>query len=236
MRKQKAKWDVRSVGALMISITLALITLGSGVFHYQPYAKAQAEQQMKIELAKEQEIEFMLKSIETEVAILQDNIDMKKKIKTIDEYFNKHNSGKLKWKGDVFVAIARLYNIDPFRMVAISVHETTNGTSYAAKVQKNICGMNWSYDELKLLNKLGYNPDIYNIKVYGSVDECITSLGFKLRKLYKDQWGLETLTEIQTRYAPTSDTRQGLDGMDNTIWAKSTIKIYRELEAIYNKL
>ena len=57
MRKQKAKWDVRSVGALMILITLALITLGSGVFHYQPALKAQAQQQLLIE-------EQMLKEIE----------------------------------------------------------------------------------------------------------------------------------------------------------------------------
>ena len=153
----------------------------------------------------------------------------------IDLYFLGSN-GVLEHKGDVFVSAGQLYWIDSFRLVAICAWESVNGTSYASKNQNNVAGMNWSNEELKILKKHGYNPTIYNIKNYATVDASITELAFKLKFLYKNHWGLETLTDIQTKYAPLSDPRNGLAGMQNNQWTKGTIKVYNELESIYNRL
>lgn len=173
----------------------------------------------------------IINEVANEVDIITSHKSNQIKVKTINKYFNLNNSGVLKGKGNIFVQTATLYGLDPYRLVSIAAHES-NGNSYAAKNQNNICGINWSNEEVKQLKKRGYNPSIYNIKIYGSIDENILSLGFKLKYLYKDVWGLTTLSEIQTRYAPTSDPRQGLDGMDNTIWTQNTIKIYYKLQEI----
>jgi hypothetical protein len=215
---------------MLISIFAGIINLYINEGHSEKIKELQQEV-----INAEKERKDYYNKISNQLALIEENERMKLQVRTLDTYFERKNAGVLKWTGDKFVTIGKLYWIDPFRMASMSMLES-RGTSEAALKQNNVCGINWTDEELSILKKKGFRPDIYNVKIYGSVDECIMAQGFKLKTLYKDYWGLKTLSEIQTRWAPEDDHREGMDGMSNATWTKNTVAIYRELEAVYKEL
>ena len=130
------------------------------------------------------------------------------------------------------VVLSELYDIDPYRPMSIIIHETDFGHSKAFKVNRNVCGLNWTDRQKELL---GIKPNIYNLAVEKTIEASVTNL-IKLLVAYRNfDTPLVTLNEIQTKYAPNNDPRNGLCGMDNSTWAKNTIHHYNQLAKLYSR-
>lgn len=146
----------------------------------------------------------------------------------IYEYMDEIDASKeLKDLIPLILTLSKLYDIDPLRPTAIILHETGNGHSKAMQVNRNVCGLNWTERQKELLD---LKTDIYNLAVEKTHEASVTNL-MVLLKYYRDNWGLEYLSEIQVKYAPLDDPRNGLSGMDNSVWLKQTIFYYRQIEA-----
>lgn len=98
---------------------------------------------------------------------------------------NSHLEGVLKNTGQFFQEAGELYQINPALLAAISMHETGNGTSNAARFKFNVAGM------------MGKN----GLKSYPSIRDSIFDMARNLRKNYLDK-GLGTITQIGAKYAP----------------------------------
>jgi beta-N-acetylglucosaminidase len=98
---------------------------------------------------------------------------------------NAHLKGVLQNTGHLFEAAGKKYEIDPAMLAAISIHETGNGTSNAARFKFNVAGM---------MSKNG-------LKTYSSVEESIFDMARNLRQNYLDQ-GRTTIAQIGAKYAP----------------------------------
>lgn len=98
---------------------------------------------------------------------------------------DQHLKGVLKHAGSNFVEAGKQYNINPSLLAAISMHETGNGTSQAARTKHNIAGM---------MGKGG-------LKTYSSIQESIFDMARNLKKNYIDQ-GRNSIAEIGAKYAP----------------------------------
>lgn len=223
---------------IVFSAILVLVVLAGGKDYQQGLAYEQqqeAQKQALINQKLEEEERLFLLEVKRlkEIEKLYGELTVYTKLdeakeKAIKQYFKQiGGAGCLEGKEKIFIQISKMYDIDPFRPISIALWETDRGTSYATKKQYNISGMN---------NSSGKKTDIYNLRYYTSIDESIHHLVYKLATLYRDKWGLVTLTDIQKRYAPDNDIRNGLDGMDNSIWLENTIKHYRGMENIYNQL
>lgn len=64
-----------------------------------------------------------------------------KTVREIGEILNKTLGGILSGFGETFARLSMEKGMDPYLLVAISVHETGNGTSYAAKNKYNFGGI-----------------------------------------------------------------------------------------------
>ncbi|MEW9052662.1 MAG: glucosaminidase domain-containing protein [Neobacillus sp.] len=98
---------------------------------------------------------------------------------------NAHLKGVLQNTGHLFEAAGKKYGIDPALLAAISIHETGNGSSNAARFKFNVAGM---------MSKNG-------LKSYSSVEESIFDMARNLRQNYLDQ-GRTTIAQIGAKYAP----------------------------------
>jgi Mannosyl-glycoprotein endo-beta-N-acetylglucosaminidase len=98
---------------------------------------------------------------------------------------NSHLKGVLTNAGDAFVAAGEKYQISPALLASISMHETGNGTSNAAKYKYNVAGM------------MGKN----GLKTYDSIQESIFDMARNLRQNYLDK-GKLTIAQIGAKYAP----------------------------------
>ncbi|MBM4764126.1 glucosaminidase domain-containing protein [Bacillus sp. B15-48] len=98
---------------------------------------------------------------------------------------NAQLKGVLQNKGDLFVEAGKKYNLSPALLAAISIHETGNGSSNAARFKFNVAGM------------MGKN----GLKTYDSVADSIFDMARNLRQNYLDK-GLTTLSQIGAKYAP----------------------------------
>lgn len=101
------------------------------------------------------------------------------------EALNYHLKGVLQNTGNLFAEAGKKYNIDPALLAAISIHETGNGMSNAARFKFNVAGM------------MGKN----GLKTYSSVEESIFDMARNLRQNYLDQ-GKLTISQIGAKYAP----------------------------------
>lgn len=98
---------------------------------------------------------------------------------------NSHLKGVLQNTGHLFAEAGKKYNIDPALLAAISIHETGNGTSNAARFKFNVAGM------------MGKN----GLKSYSSIEESIFDMARNLRQNYLDK-GKITIVQIGAKYAP----------------------------------
>jgi flagellum-specific peptidoglycan hydrolase FlgJ len=96
-----------------------------------------------------------------------------------------HLKGVLQNTGHLFEAAGKKYGIDPALLAAVSIHETGNGSSNAARFKFNVAGM------------MGKN----GLKSYSSVEESIFDMARNLKKNYLDQ-GRTTIAQIGAKYAP----------------------------------
>jgi beta-N-acetylglucosaminidase len=98
---------------------------------------------------------------------------------------NRHLKGVLQNTGHFFEEAGKKYDIDPALLASISIHETGNGTSNAARFKFNVAGM------------MGKN----GLKTYSSIEESIFDMARNLRQNYLDQ-GKLTIAQIGAKYAP----------------------------------
>ncbi|WP_223282778.1 glucosaminidase domain-containing protein [Neobacillus kokaensis] len=93
--------------------------------------------------------------------------------------------GVLQNTGHHFAEAGEKYQINPALLAAISIHETGNGTSNAARFKYNVAGM------------MGKN----GLKSYDSIRDSIFDMARNLRQNYLDQ-GKQTIAQIGAKYAP----------------------------------
>jgi hypothetical protein len=105
--------------------------------------------------------------------------------KTGGDNLNSHLKGVLQNTGHFFAEAGKKYDINPALLAAISIHETGNGTSNAARFKFNVAGM------------MGKN----GLKTYPSIEESIFDMARNLRQNYLDQ-GKLTIAQIGAKYAP----------------------------------
>ncbi|WEG11240.1 glucosaminidase domain-containing protein [Pullulanibacillus sp. KACC 23026] len=119
--------------------------------------------------------------------------------------------GKLAGMGAVFVQAGQTYNVDPALLMAISQHETGNGTSNAAKEKNNVAGM------------MGSN----GLKSYSSVSDSIMDMAQNLSSNYLGK-GLTSIGQIGAKYAPVgaSNDPTGL----NNYWVTDVTKNYQTIK------
>jgi hypothetical protein len=104
---------------------------------------------------------------------------------TSGEGLNPHLKGVLQNAGRYFTEAGEKYGINPALLAAISIHETGNGTSNAARFKFNVAGM------------MGKN----GLKTYSSIQESIFDMARNLRQNYLDK-GKLTIAQIGAKYAP----------------------------------
>lgn len=96
-----------------------------------------------------------------------------------------HLKGVLQNTGHLFEEAGKKYGIAPALLAAISIHETGNGTSNAARFKYNVAGM------------MGKN----GLRSYSSIEESIFDMARNLRQNYLDK-GKLTIAQIGAKYAP----------------------------------
>ena len=232
MRKQKAKWDIRSVGALLIGITLVGITLGSGKIHYQPAAKeAAAMEQMKINADKEikdqyiAQLEKHFEDYKRTSAITE--LDMKK-IRIMEQYLIEQGGtgGKLEGRANDFMNICKFseVNLDPLLLWSITIHETGSGHSQAIKQLNNVGG-------------IFYGNSLMNYKsVYRGIVDMALQLRYNgyydnVEGFYTNNTTDTTIEQLGAIYCPVgaSNDPTGL----NKHWIPTVKKHYKELTNRY---
>jgi Mannosyl-glycoprotein endo-beta-N-acetylglucosaminidase/D-alanyl-D-alanine carboxypeptidase len=102
-----------------------------------------------------------------------------------------HMGGALSGKQDAFTTTANKYGIDPTLLMAISAHETGNGTSEFLTKYNNPGGLmdpktNWSTPQK-----------------FATLEEGIDAMARNLKEKYLDQ-GLTTIPQIAEKYAPAN--------------------------------
>lgn len=128
------------------------------------------------------------------------------------EGLDSHLKGVLQNTGRHFSEAGEKYGINPALLAAISIHETGNGTSNAARFKFNVAGM------------MGKN----GLKTYSSIQESIFDMARNLRQNYIDK-GKLTIAQIGAKYAPI-----GADNDPNQLnnhWVTGVQRYYDTLTA-----
>ncbi|WP_059172700.1 glucosaminidase domain-containing protein [Bacillus sp. FJAT-27445] len=118
--------------------------------------------------------------------------------------------GVLEKSGEFFVEAGRKYQISPALLAAISIHETGNGTSNAARFKFNVAGM---------MGKDG-------LKTYPSIRDSIFDMARNLRQNYLDK-GKLTISQIGAKYAPIGAANDPTNL--NNHWVKGVNKQFAAL-------
>lgn len=118
--------------------------------------------------------------------------------------------GVLKGHGDDFIKAGMKYGIDPAFLAAVSMHETGNGTSSAARNRNNVGGM------------MGRN----GLMSFGTIDMGIEAMARNLKNLYIDK-GLVTPEDIQRKYAPVGAANDPTNL--NSYWSSGVLGSYKGL-------
>lgn len=114
--------------------------------------------------------------------------------------------GNLLGYESTYMNMANKYGIDPSLLMAISMHETGNGsnTNY-----NNVGGM--------------MNPGGIGKMQFGSIEEGVEAMASMLKRLYIDQ-GLTTIEDIQKKYAPIGANND--PNNLNSHWVNGVHKFY----------
>lgn len=142
---------------------------------------------------------------ETERTEKPERLVKEKVIQAIDNNLK----GKFKGKAGVIYSAGKGRSVNPMLLAAIIKHETANGSSKVCVKANNPGGINW-------YKGCGYPKYGWYIK-YPTIDDGIYAMANLLRCNYIDK-GLKDIDSIGAKYAPVSDSRDGLYGMDNAKW------------------
>jgi hypothetical protein len=123
------------------------------------------------------------KKIESKINKSTEDQIKKSKINNINQFFK---NGVLKGKGEYIVNTCNSYNVDPYIITAIMLHESNSGTSNMIKTKNNPAGI--------------FQNGVFT--TFNSLDDGIL---FTIRLIQKyNQSGRNTIKEIQPRYCPIS--------------------------------
>lgn len=129
--------------------------------------------------------------------------------------------------GGVFVgkaryiyAISKGNEVNPMLLASIMRWETGNGTSDVCKNANNPAGLNWYKD-------CGYAKYGWYQK-FPTLEKGIEKMAILIKDNYID-CGLTDISKIGRKYAPTSDKRNGMYGMDNNKWVPKVTEIYNKI-------
>lgn len=129
----------------------------------------------------------------------------------------------LEGMGKTYVKYGKEYGVDPYLMASISMHETGSGTSDAFKDLNNVGGIRKTSAgkdyELSDRAWAGYNTIENGIKDLARILDSV---------YYKD--GLTSISQIQQRYAPLSDSSL------NTHWIGGVSKFYSQLTGLTDSI
>jgi hypothetical protein len=129
---------------------------------------------------------------------------------TVSSNLDSKLGGVLKGQGAVFEQAGKMYGIDPKLLAAISMHETGNGTSNAVRNKNNVGGM---------MGEQG-------LQSFKSLEDGILAMASNLKRNYFDK-GLNTISEIQKKYAPIGAENDPTDL--NQYWASAVSKYYKQM-------
>ena len=122
----------------------------------------------------------------------------------IDRAFEAVDAPALVGLGDAFKEAERETGINALFLAAIAIHESNKGTSNIARQKNNLFGWG-AYDS---------NP-FESAYSFATREAGILYVASRLKALYVDNWGLETIDEIGRKYA--SDANWGIK-VFNWVW------------------
>jgi hypothetical protein len=233
---------MRDVIAGIIGILVVAVILKACIINVNATKEAEViigtrleelQKEYKNGLLQKEELDKQVLTLRQKTQLIQLKVDV------VKEYFKSLGSvGKLTGTESDWVFYSEKNGLDYKRPIAISLHETYEngyGNSVAIHKQKNVAGINLTWEERKIMNVNGY---IANLKTYQNLEESIMATCRKLKD-YKEWYGAETLTEIKQKYCPDSDERSSHNGGshgNNTIWLPKTLKYYYGMEVIEKRL
>lgn len=122
----------------------------------------------------------------------------------IDRAFAAIDAPALVGLGNAFKKAERETGINALFLAAIAIHESNKGTSNIARQKNNLFG--WG----------AYDSDPFgNAHSFPTREAGILHVASRLKNLYVDNWGLETIDEIGRKYA--SDANWGIK-VFNWVW------------------
>lgn len=132
-----------------------------------------------------------------------------------------HVGGALSGKQDAFTSAGKKYGIEPELLMAISAHETGNGTSEFLTKYNNPGGL------------MDPKTDWSEPQKFATLEEGIDAFARNLKEKYLDQ-GLTTIEAIASKYAPTknpdgSPVKNDPRGL-NKLWPSDVKAIYAQLK------
>jgi hypothetical protein len=150
--------------------------------------------------------EALAKSLAKYLAETPSNIVTGQSVGTINKFLR----GKLLGHGAEFVKYGLEYGVDPALMASIAMHETGMGTNKGIKDKNNVGG----------IMKNGTQ------KTFETIGDSIKNLA-EILKGYQEKYGLDTIPEIQKKYAPkgASNDPNNL----NSNWVSGVTKFYNQL-------
>jgi hypothetical protein len=120
--------------------------------------------------------------------------------------------GALSGQEQAFIDAGKKYGVDPKLLMAISLFETTGGTSHMIRSMNNVAGIT--------------NPGGKTYRSFGSIPESIDYMASNLKRNYIDQ-GLTTIPAIGAKYAPVGAAND--PNKTNAQWPGAVTKIYSQL-------
>jgi len=134
---------------------------------------------------------------------------------SIEDRLNERLQGALKNHGDSFVRYGETYDVDPFLLAAISVHETGNGSSKASKQLKNAGGI-----------MANANKGI--LKSFISINSSIEYMAWLLRGSYLDKRNVHSIKDIGNIYCPVGANNDAKTQV-NQYWIGGVTNVYKNL-------
>jgi hypothetical protein len=136
------------------------------------------------------------------------------KVVSVEDKLNERLQGALTNHGDSFVRYGEAYDVDPVLLAAISVWETGNGSSKAAKQLKNAGGI-----------MANANKGI--LKSFISINSSIEYMAWLLRGSYLDKRNVHSIKDIGNIYCPVGANNDPT-GLNNH-WIGGVTRVYKNL-------
>jgi hypothetical protein len=123
--------------------------------------------------------------------------------------------GALADKEKTFIEAGTKHGVDPKLLMAVSMFETGNGTSHAARAYKNVGG---------LMDPR--SPNARGFQKFENIDEGIEAMASNLRRNYIDK-GLTNIPDIGRKYAPPGAAND--PNATNAEWPSAVMRNYAKL-------